>query len=99
MRHKLRLIIQFNNSVCTSVSIVSDYRLDDRGSIPGRQRNFPRRPDQLLGSPSLLSSGYWGSFPGGKALPGRDADHSPLLVPRSRMKRAISDLSIGACIA
>jgi hypothetical protein len=26
-------------------------------------------------------------FPGGKAWPGRDADHSPHLVPRSRMSR------------
>jgi len=27
--------------------------------------------------------GTGGPFPGGKARPGRDADHSPLLVPRS----------------
>jgi hypothetical protein len=26
---------------------------------------------------SLLSSGHRGSFPGGKARPGHDADHSP----------------------
>jgi hypothetical protein len=25
----------------------------------------------------LLSNGYWDRFPGGKARPGRDADHSP----------------------
>jgi hypothetical protein len=29
------------------------------------------------GPPSLLSSGYWESFPGGKEWPGRDAEHSP----------------------
>jgi hypothetical protein len=29
-------------------------------------------------------------FPGAKALPGRDADHSPHLVPRSRMSRSCS---------
>jgi hypothetical protein len=29
------------------------------------------------GPPSLLYSGYRGPFPGGKAWPGRDADHSP----------------------
>jgi len=27
--------------------------------------------------------GIGGPFPGGKARPGRDADHSPHLVPRS----------------
>jgi len=31
----------------------------------------------LWGPPSLLSNGYRGPFPGGKARPGRDADHSP----------------------
>jgi hypothetical protein len=59
----------------SSVSIVSDYRLDDRGSIPDRSRGFllqPLRPDQLWGPQSLLYNGYRG-----KARPGRDADHSP----------------------
>jgi hypothetical protein len=32
--------------------------------------------------------GTGGPFPGGKARPGRDADHSPHLVPRSRMSRS-----------
>jgi hypothetical protein len=36
----------------------------EQGSIPGRGRTFfsspPRRPDRLLGPPSLLSSGYRG---------------------------------------
>jgi hypothetical protein len=27
----------------------------------------PQRPHLLWGSPSLLSNGYWGSFPLGKA--------------------------------
>jgi hypothetical protein len=50
----------FKRSRGSSVSIVSDYGLDDRGSI------------------SLLSNGYRGGpFPGGKARPERDADHSP----------------------
>jgi hypothetical protein len=31
--------------------------------------------------------GTGGSFPGGKTWPGGDADHSPLLVPRSRKSR------------
>jgi hypothetical protein len=60
----------------SSVSAVPGYGLDDqgdRGSIPGRGLS----PDRLWGPPSLLYNGYWGSFPGGKARPGRDADHSP----------------------
>jgi hypothetical protein len=32
--------------------------------------------------------GTGGPFPGGKARPGRDADHSPHLVLRSRMSRS-----------
>jgi hypothetical protein len=63
-----------------------------RGSIPGGgQRIFPlafvsrpalrptQRPVQWV--PGVL-------FPGVKALPGRDADHSSHLVPRSRMSRS-----------
>jgi hypothetical protein len=64
----------------SSGSIVSDYGLDDRGSIPDRGRGFfflPLRPDRLWAPPSLLSSGNRGPFPGGKARPGRDVDHSP----------------------
>jgi hypothetical protein len=59
----------------SSVSIVSDYGLDYRGSIPDRGRGFflsPLRPDRLWAHPA--------SYPmdtGGKARPGRDADHSP----------------------
>jgi hypothetical protein len=64
----------------SSVSIVTDYGLNDRSSIPDRGRGFffqSLRPDRLWGPPSLLSNGYQGSFPRVKARPGRDADHSP----------------------
>jgi hypothetical protein len=67
----------------SSGSIVSGYWLDDRAiqvRSPAEAKGFfllPLCPDQLWGLPSLLYNGYRGSFPGGKARPGRDADHSP----------------------
>jgi hypothetical protein len=69
----------------SSVSIVSGYGLDDRdrGSIPGRGFFlWPLCPDQLWGPPSLLHNGDWGPLLGGRVWPGRNADHSPNLVPR-----------------
>jgi hypothetical protein len=51
------------------------------------------------GPPSLLSNGYRGSFLGGKERPGRDADHSPRLVPRSRMSRSYTPLPLSTCMA
>jgi hypothetical protein len=59
---------------------VSDYGLDDRGSIPDRSRGFffwPLRPDRSGAHPASYPIGTGGSFPRGKARPGRDADHSP----------------------
>jgi hypothetical protein len=75
----------------SSVVTVSDYRLDDWGSIPVGAKDFsssPLCPDRLWSPPSLLSNGYRGPFPGGKARPEPDADHSPHLMPRSRMSRS-----------
>jgi hypothetical protein len=54
-----------------------------RSSFDPRQRrkDFSSSlcPDRLWGPPSLLYIGYRGPFPGGKARPGRDVDHSPLI--------------------
>jgi hypothetical protein len=48
----------------SSVAIETVYRLDDQGSIPGRDKFFffstTSRP--ALGPPSLISNGYWGDF-------------------------------------
>jgi hypothetical protein len=67
----------------SSGSIVSDYGLDDWAigvRFPTEAKGiflYPLCPDQLWGPPSLLYNGYRGPFPGAKARPGRDADHSP----------------------
>jgi hypothetical protein len=79
----------------SSVSIVSSYRLDDRGSIPGRgERIFPVasvfRP--ALGPTQPCTVGTGGPLPGNKGRPRCDAGHSPNLVPRSRMSRSCTPL-------
>jgi hypothetical protein len=67
----------------SSVSIASDFGLDDRAieiQSPAGTKRFCLclSPDRHWGPSSLLSNGYRGSFPGTKARQGRDADHSPL---------------------
>jgi hypothetical protein len=59
-----------------SVSIVSDYRLDDRASITGRDEGFfplasVSRPAPKPTQPPI----QWGPFPGANAQQGCDADH------------------------
>jgi hypothetical protein len=76
---------------CSSVITVSDCRLDDRGSIPGRDKGFfpiasVFRPAMRLTQSSPM--GTWGSFLGSTARPGSDADHSLNPVRRSRMIRS-----------
>jgi len=47
------------------LSLVLNYGLDDRCSIPNGAEMFffsPPRPDRFWGSPSLLSNGYRGCF-------------------------------------
>jgi hypothetical protein len=65
----------------SSGSIVSDYGLDDRAiEVRERTEDFSSSPCVQTGSvahPASYPMGTGGSFPGGKARPGRDADHSP----------------------
>jgi hypothetical protein len=61
----------------SSVSIVSDYGLDDR-AIGVRSRQGQRILPPASGAhPASCTMGTGGPFSGAKARPGRDADHSP----------------------
>jgi hypothetical protein len=67
----------------SSGSVVSDYRLDDQAigfRSPAMAKNFFSILCVQTGSgahPAMCPMGTRGPFPGGKARPGRDADHSP----------------------
>jgi hypothetical protein len=83
-RHKSIKIIAWVSDIYgsrgSSVSIVSDYGLDDGGSIPDRAEDFSSSLCVQTGSgvhPASCKMGTGGPFPGGKARLGRDADHSP----------------------
>jgi len=62
---------------------VSDYGLDDRSigvRSPAEAKDFSSNLCVQTGSgayPASCTMGTGGLFPGGKARPGRDADHSP----------------------
>jgi hypothetical protein len=59
----------------------TDYGPDGLGIESRWGRVFRTCPDRPWGPPCLLYNGYR-VFPGGRKRPGRDADPSPLLVPR-----------------
>jgi hypothetical protein len=67
----------------SSGSIVSDYGLDDRAigvRSPAGAKDLSSILCVQTGSgvhPASCTIGTGGPFPGGKARPGRDADHSP----------------------
>jgi hypothetical protein len=67
----------------SSVSTVSGYGLDDRAievRSPAGAKDFSSSICVQTGSgahPASYTMGTGGSFPGGKARPGRDADLSP----------------------
>jgi hypothetical protein len=60
----------------SSVGIATAYGLDGPGIESRWGEIFRTSPDRPWGPPSLLYNGYR-VFPGGKVLPGRDADLSP----------------------
>jgi hypothetical protein len=67
----------------SSVSMVSDYALDDLAigvRSPAETRDFSFNVCVQTGSganPASCTMGTGSPFPGGKARPGCDADHSP----------------------
>jgi hypothetical protein len=72
--------LYMGRSWVSSVSVVSDYRLNDRGSIPARGKYFSCSLCVQTRSevhPASCIMGTGGPFPGGKARPGRDTDHPP----------------------
>jgi hypothetical protein len=86
--HEVRrsLKIQGTDVQCSrgsSVSIVSDCGLDDLAIgvwSPAGAKDFSSNLCVQTGSgahPASCTMGTGGPFPGGKARPGRDADHSP----------------------
>jgi hypothetical protein len=77
----------------SSVSVVSGYGLDDR-TIEARSRKRWKDFSSSLfvqtsseAHPASHPMGTGGQFPGAKARPGRDADHSSHLVPRLWMRK------------
>jgi hypothetical protein len=70
-------------TLARSVSILSDYGLDDRAihvRYPAGAKDFSSNLCVQTGSeahPASCTTGTGGPFPVAKALPRRDADHSP----------------------
>jgi hypothetical protein len=86
----------------SSVNIVSGYGLDDRAIEVRSPADFSSNLCVQTGSgahPASCPMGTGGPFPGTKARPGRDADHSPHLVPRSRMSRSYTSSPPSASMA
>jgi hypothetical protein len=80
----------------SSVSTVSGYGLAEQAinvRSPPEAKNFSSILCVQTGSrahPASCTVGTGGPFPGAKERPGRYADHSPNLVPKSRMSKIYS---------
>jgi hypothetical protein len=76
-------VLESHWSRVSSVSIVSDYELDDRAfgvRSPAGAKDFSSSlcvQTRSGAHPASCPMGTGGPFPGGKARPGRDADPSP----------------------
>jgi hypothetical protein len=77
-------------------------RVSRDGSLVGRPRFYSQQSQEELFSPQwpdrhwdramLLTEGYWGLFPRGIKRSGREADHSPPSIVKSKNGRAIPEL-------
>jgi hypothetical protein len=92
--YKIISYIPLNGEPGSSVSIVSGYGLDYRTievRSPAEAKGFFSNLYVQTGSeahPASSTMGIGWHFPGAKARPGRDADHSLQLVQSSRMSRS-----------
>jgi hypothetical protein len=80
----------------SSIHTVSDYRLDDRGSIPAEEKIISSSLFVQIISEFHTASDTMGTvvpFPGSKSRPGHDPNHSPHLALRSKMIRSFFLLS------
>jgi hypothetical protein len=89
----IRISRYANGSRCSSVSIVSGYGLDGWTRFDPRQRQEHFSSNLCVQTssgahPASCTMDNGGPFSGGKERPGRDADHSPHLLPNRWMSRS-----------
>jgi hypothetical protein len=105
VRLKLHVAVKLKHSTIPNsrgsvVSIVSGYRVNELAI----EVRFPAKVKGFFFSSLCVQTGSGahqasctkctvGPFPGAKARPGRDADHSLHLLPRSRMNRSYTSSS------
>jgi hypothetical protein len=79
LHHIPTVLLHVAKSWGSSVSVVPDYRQNERGSIPGRGKGFSSSLYVQTSSEAHPApyNGYRGSFSRGKTRPGRHAGHSP----------------------
>jgi hypothetical protein len=87
------LVTNFMRRVASSVQCLTTDWTTGRSRLDPwqRQKDFSSNLCVQTGSgahPASCTTGSGGLFPGAKAWPGRDAGHSPHLVPRSRTCRS-----------
>jgi hypothetical protein len=81
----LHYVVWFTRGRGSSVSIVCDYRLDDGVRSPAEAFISSL---SVEAHPASCTMGTGGPYRRAKARPGRDGEHSPHLVPRSRTSRS-----------